>query len=90
MSNNSMALYDLLKPDFKHAAIIGWKDAETEAELQKIRQSLEEEIDDLEWDSVKTELYKQLDKLLNISLGSVLARAWVTSHQVKEVIKKTN
>ncbi len=90
MFQGTVSLYDLLKPDFKQAKAIGWKDAETEKEMQQIRKSLESEISGLEWDSVKQEIYQQLEKLLDISLGVVLARAWVSAKQVKNAIEKQN
>lgn len=86
----TISLYDLLQPDFKSAEKIGWKDAETEKEMQKIRMALEAEISGLEWDKVKSQIYQQLDKLLDVSLGAVLARAWVSSRQVSKVIEQQN
>ena len=90
MMQGTISLYDLLEPDFKNAEKIGWKDAETEKEIQKIRTALESEISGLEWDKVKSQIYQQLDKLLDVSLGVVLARAWVSSRQVSKVIEQQN
>jgi hypothetical protein len=88
MSHNAMTLNDLLKPDFKHAKRIGWQEADKDASIQQIRTALEQEITELDWDSVKDEIYQQLDTLLDISLYDVLERAWLTSKPVSQAIEK--
>jgi len=88
MSQGSISLYDLIQPDFSQAKAIGWDSAETEHEMQQIRQALEAEIAEFKWSAVKQEIYAQLDKLLDVSLGVVLARAWATSRQISKVIDK--
>ncbi len=88
MPCKSITLYDLFQPDFSQIEKIVWDESQTEDEIKKIQQTLEQEMGNLDWKTIKQELYKQLDSLLNISLGSVLARAWVTLRQVEQIIKK--
>jgi hypothetical protein len=83
-----MTLNDLLKPDFKKAKRIGWQAAETEETIQHIRQVLEAEIQGLNWQTVKQEIYYQLETLLDIPLHDVLVRAWLTSKVVANAIEK--
>lgn len=88
MPHKSIALYDLLQPDFSQIEKIGWNDRQTKDEIKKIQQTLEQEVSDLDWKTVKKELYKQLDSLLNISLAGVLARAWIALAQVQQIIRE--
>lgn len=87
MSYKSITLYDLLQPDFTQLEKIGWDDG-TKDKVKKLQQTLEQEISGLDWAQAKQELYKQLDSLLNISLGSILARAWVELNHVKQTIEQ--
>jgi hypothetical protein len=88
MSKNSISLNDLLQPNFKQAKRIGWQAAEQEENIASIRRVLQDRVAGLDWDQVKTDIYQQLDSLLDIPLNEVLERAWLTSTPVLQAIER--
>ena len=83
MHQKSMSLYDLLKPNLQQATKI-------KKEMPRIQKILKSEIPELKWNRVEQDIYQQLDKLLDVSLGSVFANVWTASQQVKQIIEKQN
>ena len=90
MLQRSISLYDLLKPNTTNGSKIAWDNAIKEEDIRKIREKLQLELSSNEWGTVKQEIYQQLDKLLDLSLGEILAKTWARSPQVKDVIEKQN
>jgi len=89
MLQGSINLYQLLNPEFKQGVNIDWQLANVK-EIKNIRNALEQEIKGLEWEAVEQEIQQQLNKLLDVPLGVVFSKAWLTSKQIDQTIEKQN